>query len=70
VVEGHVIVELKAVSEIAEIHKRQVLTQLRLLGLHVGLILNFNVVILTEGGVKRVVNPAATCDDRIGNASR
>ena len=32
------------------------LTQLRLAGLSVGLLLNFNVVILTDGGVKRVVN--------------
>jgi GxxExxY protein len=59
VVEDRVIVELKTVVEIAEIHKKQVLTQLRLAGLHTGLIMNFNVPILTDGGVKRVVNPAA-----------
>ena len=57
VVEGLVIVELKTVAEIAEIHKCQVLTQLRLTGLHVGMLLNFNVVTLTRGGVKRIVSP-------------
>jgi GxxExxY protein len=58
VVEGIVIVELKAITMLAEIHKRQVLTQLRLTDLPVGLLLNFNVVTLTDGGVKRIVNPS------------
>jgi GxxExxY protein len=58
VVENRVVVELKAVIALAEIHKRQVLTQLKLTGLPVGLLLNFNVVTLTEGGVKRIVNPS------------
>jgi GxxExxY protein len=62
VVEDRVIVELKTVVEIAEIHKKQVLTQLKLAGLYTGLIMNFNVEILTDGGVKRVVNPAAGPD--------
>jgi GxxExxY protein len=62
VVESLVVVELKAVAEIAEIHKRQLLTQLRLTGLTVGLILNFNVKTLTEGGVKRIVNRGRSAD--------
>jgi GxxExxY protein len=57
VVGGVVVVELKVVSALAEIHKRQVLTQLKLTDLPVGLLLNFNVVTLKEGGIKRVVNP-------------
>jgi GxxExxY protein len=57
VVEGLVVVELKAVAALAEIHKRQVLTQLKLTDLPVGLLLNFNVVSLKQGGIKRVVNP-------------
>ena len=57
VVEDCVVVELKAVVALAEIHKRQVLTQLKLTGLPVGLLMNFNVVTLTDGGVKRIVNP-------------
>jgi GxxExxY protein len=59
VVEDRVIVELKAVLELAEIHRRQLLTQLKLTGLSVGLLMNFNVVVLTTGGVKRVVNPGS-----------
>ena len=58
VVEDRVVVELKAIVEIAEIHRRQVLSQLKLGRLHTGLNLNFNVVMLTDGGVRRVVNPA------------
>jgi GxxExxY protein len=58
-IEGQVILELKAVDALAEIHRRQLLTQLKLAELAVGLLMNFNVVILTERGVRRVVNPAA-----------
>ena len=68
VVEDLVVVELKAIVEIAEIHRRQVLTQLKLAGLHTGLIVNFNVVVLTDGGVKRVVNPAASARHLDANA--
>ena len=57
-VEEQVIVELKSVAELIEIHKKQLLTHLRLSRLPVGLLLNFNVVLLCAGGVKRVVNPA------------
>ena len=57
VVGGVVVVELKVVAALAEIHKRQILTQLKLTDLPVGLLLNFNVVTLKEGGIKRIVNP-------------
>ena len=57
VVDNTVIVELKAVTTIAEIHRRQVITHLKLTGLPVGLLFNFNVEVLTAGGVKRLVNP-------------
>jgi len=56
IVEDIVIVELKAVSRLAEIHRQQLLTQLKLTGLPVGLLMNFNVVRLADG-VKRVVHP-------------
>jgi GxxExxY protein len=46
------------VAVLAEVHKRQVLTQLKLTDLPIGLLLNFNVVTLTDGGVKRIVNPS------------
>ena len=57
VVEARVVVELKAVTALAEVHRRQVLTQLKLANLPVGLLVNFNVETLTKGGVRRVVNP-------------
>ncbi len=55
VVEDRVILELKACDSIEEIHKAQLLTYLRLSGLKLGLILNFNVPVMKEG-IVRVVN--------------
>lgn len=54
-VEGSVIVELKAVSELTALHKAQLLSYLKLSGNKVGLLINFNVVHLREG-IKRLVN--------------
>lgn len=56
VVEGIVVVELKAVETILEVHKAQVLTYLKLSGLPVGLLPNFNVVHMRDG-ITRLVNP-------------
>ena len=56
VVENLVVVELKAVGEITELHTRQVLTQLKLTDLPVGLLFNFNAVVLKDG-VRRLINP-------------
>jgi GxxExxY protein len=56
VVEHKVIVELKSVAEVARIHECQVLTQLKLTALPVGLLINFNVPRLVDG-VTRLVNP-------------
>jgi len=53
-VNGLVIVELKAVEKLERIHEAQVNTYLRLTGLHLGLLMNFNVTRLTDG-IKRVV---------------
>lgn len=55
VVEDLIIVELKAVDELAPIHKVQLLTYLRLCKMKLGLLINFNVPILKDG-VKRVIN--------------
>ena len=49
-----VIVELKAVERFEKIHEAQVHTYLRLTGLHLALLINFNVVRLTDG-IKRIV---------------
>lgn len=54
-VEDSVIVELKTVESILPIHEAQLLTYLKLSGIQVGLLINFNVPILTQG-VKRLVN--------------
>ena len=50
-----VIVELKSVERIEEIHKAQLLTYLKLSGLWLGLIINFNVPVLKDG-IIRIVN--------------
>lgn len=54
-VDGRVIVELKAVVSVDPIFEQQLLTYLRHTGLEVGLLINFNVKRLTSG-VRRVVN--------------
>jgi GxxExxY protein len=63
VVEGLIVVELKAVERIASVHEAQVLTYLRLLNVPIGLIINFNVPRLVDG-VKRIVNPRYVGGDR------
>ena len=55
VVEGKIILELKSCEKIEDIYKAQLLTYLRLSGLKLGLILNFNVPMMKEG-IVRVVN--------------
>lgn len=54
VVEKQVLVEVKAVEAVHPIHEAQLLTYLRLSGLHTGLLINFNVVLLKQG-IKRMV---------------
>ena len=54
-VEGCVIVEVKCVGKIADIHVAQLLTYLRLTRLPLGLIINFKVILL-KNGIRRVVN--------------
>jgi len=54
-VEGDVIVEIKAVDQIAPIHEAQLISYLRLSGCKVGLLMNFNVARLKDG-IQRMVN--------------
>lgn len=49
VVEGLVVVELKAVETVLPIHEAQLLTYLRLSNLPLGLLLNFNTILLKDG---------------------
>jgi len=55
-VAGRVVVEVKAIETIAPIHEAQLLTYLRLGGWKVGLLMNFNVVVLKDGIRRRVLN--------------
>jgi GxxExxY protein len=54
-VENKVIVEIKSVEELNDIHLAQVLTYLKLNNSKIGLLINFNVLQLIKG-VKRVIN--------------
>ena len=54
-VAGLVVIEVKSVEAIAPIHEAQLLTYLRLGGWKVGLLINFNVVVLKDGIRRRVL---------------
>jgi GxxExxY protein len=54
VIMGEVLVELKSVETIMRVHEAQVLTYMRMSGIEVGLLLNFNVDVL-KNGIRRFV---------------
>ena len=57
VVENSVVVEVKAVASLGAVHSAQLISYLKISGLHVGLVINFNVINLIEGGgIMRRVN--------------
>jgi GxxExxY protein len=58
VVEGRILVELKAVERLMPIHQAQVFTYLRLTGLPVALLVNFNVRVLRDGLKRLWLNPS------------
>ena len=55
VVDGRLIVELKAVSDITDVHMAQILSYLKLSGHHTALLINFNVPLLKQG-VRRILH--------------
>ena len=55
IVEDAVILELKSVERLLPIHEAQLLTYLRLSGKTVGFLINFNVPVLKQGIVRRVL---------------
>lgn len=55
VVEDRIIVELKSVEMLLPIHEAQLITYLKLTGMRLGLLINFNVALL-KNGIKRKVN--------------
>jgi GxxExxY protein len=64
-VEGAVIVELKAVDRLIPIHQAQLLSYLKLTGCKVGLLINFNTRVLKDG-IQRVVTNGASLTKGMG----
>ena len=55
IIENKVIVELKSVEAIAPVHPKQLLTYLKITGLKLGLLINFNEKLIKDG-ITRIVN--------------
>ncbi|MBX2922295.1 MAG: GxxExxY protein [Chitinophagaceae bacterium] len=55
IIDNKVIVEIKSIEALANIHFKQVLTYLKLSDLKLGLLINFNVVLLKDG-IHRIAN--------------
>ena len=55
IVNGLVIIELKSVEKVAPVHKKQLLTYLRLTDLKVGYLLNFGDALMKDG-IRRIIN--------------
>jgi GxxExxY protein len=56
IIEDSLLLELKAVDALLPIHEAQLLSYLKLTGLNVGLLINFNVELLRDGIRRRVLN--------------
>lgn len=55
IVGDEVVVELKAVEKVLHVHHAQLLTYMKLMGKNVGLLINFNVALLTQGITRMVL---------------
>jgi GxxExxY protein len=55
IIGNKVIIELKSVEQISSVHKKQLLTYLKVTGLKVGLLVNFNETLIKDG-IHRIVN--------------
>lgn len=55
IIEGKLLLELKAVDEMPKLFYKKVVTYLKLTGIHLGLLINFNEPYLKDG-IKRIVN--------------
>jgi GxxExxY protein len=55
IVEGKVILELKSVEMLAAVHSKQLLTYLKITGIKLGLLINFNESLI-KNGIFRIVN--------------
>jgi len=54
-IEQRLLIELKAVEQVLPIHKAQVITHLKLMHFPLGLLINFNEVLIKDG-IQRVLN--------------
>lgn len=54
-VEGILVIELKSVTELTEVHEAQLITYLKLSNKRVGLLINFNTALLKNGILRRVL---------------
>lgn len=54
-IENKLVIEVKAVEALNDIHKAQVITYLKLSGCKLGLLVNFNLTLIKDG-IKRIVN--------------
>ena len=55
IVENKVIIEIKSIEAVAPVHQKQLLTYLKLTGIKLGLLINFNVGLI-KNGIQRIVN--------------
>ncbi|MFT3982044.1 MAG: GxxExxY protein [Ferruginibacter sp.] len=55
ILDNKVIIEIKSIEALADIHFKQVLTYLKLTNLKLGILINFNSVLLKDG-IKRIAN--------------
>ncbi len=54
-IDGKLLIEVKAVEALNDVHRAQVLTYLKMTGVKLGLLMNFNTILLNDG-IKRLVN--------------
>jgi GxxExxY protein len=54
IVEGKIVIELKSVDALLPVHEAQLMTYLKLSGMKVGFLMNFNMPTLKEGIIRRV----------------
>tara|TARA_R110002072_G_scaffold4384_8_gene30734 strand:- start:2755 stop:2955 length:201 start_codon:yes stop_codon:yes gene_type:complete len=55
IVENKVIIEIKSVDQIAQVHPKQLLTYLKVSGIKLGLLINFNETLI-KNGITRIAN--------------
>ena len=55
IIDNKVLLELKSVERLADVHYKQVLTYLKLTGIKLGMLINFNEVLLKDG-IHRIIN--------------